>query len=456
MPKKRTRRIRSPHPGVKLKKRTLANGKASWRAHYYDPDEDRERAVTLKATTAEGRRRWAITKSRQLARIRDDRRAGIEAPQVGPGIDDAIDDYLKQTREHLRPRTAESYTASVGRFKAWVVRQKSIKRTSDLGPAHLGQLREHLERLPRNSKRGGKRRGEKTTKYRSKTSVNAELRAIKTMLGKWRAKGYLPHLSRDDISDRLKAFRVPKQTPEYLKQRELTRLFDAVLVHDAVCFRETRAEHVGPGPRGVTPRHPPMAAFTAFLLLTGCRRNEALTLRWDDLDLDIRDRDGNKAGEIVLRKDNVKTGAGRSITLEVSPALRRLLMTMKLRADGPFVFGSKCRYTEALVQNARERIIDKHEAPAFTWKLLRSTCATYLTNATGIFGAATTFHSAKQLGHSVTVAEKHYLGVHRGISRDARTLEAAMEIEDRVERVIKSLATHAGPVRLASVTAIRR
>jgi hypothetical protein len=29
-----------------------------------------------------------------------------------------------------------------------------------------------------------------------------------------------------------------------------------------------------------------------------------------------------------------------------------------------------------------------------------------------------------RLGHSVAVAERHYLGVHRGIRRDARTLEA--------------------------------
>jgi hypothetical protein len=43
--------------------------------------------------------------------------------------------------------------------------------------------------------------------------------------------------------------------------------------------------------------------------------------------------------------------------------------------------------------------------------------------------------SARQLGHSVTVAEKHYLGVVRGIPREARTLEAAMQIEDLARQV---------------------
>lgn len=44
--------------------------------------------------------------------------------------------------------------------------------------------------------------------------------------------------------------------------------------------------------------------------------------------------------------------------------------------------------------------------------------------------------AARQLGHSVQVAEKHYLGLVRGIPRDARTLEAAMQVEDVVAKVI--------------------
>jgi hypothetical protein len=66
----------------------------------------------------------------------------------------------------------------------------------------------------------------------------------------------------------------------------------------------------------------------------------------------------------------------------------------------------------------------------FTWQALRRTCGTFLTNAPGIFGAASAYRSAKQLGHSVQIAEKHYLGLVRGIPRDARTVEAAMQIDD--------------------------
>ena len=80
-------------------------------------------------------------------------------------------------------------------------------------------------------------------------------------------------------------------------------------------------------------------------------------------------------------------------------------------------------------------------APPFDWQVLRSTCATYLTNAPGIFGSATAFLSAKQLGHSVAIAEKHYLGVHRGIPRAARTLEAAMQIDGELSTVLSAFTT---------------
>ena len=66
-----------------------------------------------------------------------------------------------------------------------------------------------------------------------------------------------------------------------------------------------------------------IAAFR-LLMLTGCRRNEILTLRWDDVDLD--------AGELRLR--DAKTGA-RWVAL--SPAATRVLATLPRRPDNPWV-----------------------------------------------------------------------------------------------------------------------
>ncbi|MEQ8765180.1 MAG: hypothetical protein RL885_14700 [Planctomycetota bacterium] len=49
--------------------------------------------------------------------------------------------------------------------------------------------------------------------------------------------------------------------------------------------------------------------------------------------------------------------------------------------------------------------------------------------------------NAKQLGHSIAIAERHYLGLERGIPPEARTLEAAMRIEDLVDKVVESART---------------
>ena len=66
-----------------------------------------------------------------------------------------------------------------------------------------------------------------------------------------------------------------------------------------------------------------VAAFR-LLMLTGCRRNEILTLRWEDVDLEV--------GELRLR--DAKTGA-RSVAL--SPAARKVLATLPRLPYNPWV-----------------------------------------------------------------------------------------------------------------------
>jgi hypothetical protein len=62
--------------------------------------------------------------------------------------------------------------------------------------------------------------------------------------------------------------------------------------------------------------------------------------------------------------------------------------------------------------------------------LARTRGARITASLIGHFGAASAYRSAKQLGHSVAVAEKHYLGLVREIPATARTLETAMQIDD--------------------------
>ena len=70
------------------------------------------------------------------------------------------------------------------------------------------------------------------------------------------------------------------------------------------------------------------AAAFRLLVLTGCRRNEILTLQWSDVDLE--------AGELRLR--DAKTGA-RWVAL--SPTARQVVVTIPRRASNPWVISGR-------------------------------------------------------------------------------------------------------------------
>ena len=70
------------------------------------------------------------------------------------------------------------------------------------------------------------------------------------------------------------------------------------------------------------------AAGLRLLMLTGCRRNEILTLRWEDVDLEH--------DEIRLR--NAKTGA-RAVPL--SPTARQVLTSLPRQPDSPWVISGR-------------------------------------------------------------------------------------------------------------------
>lgn len=433
---KRKRRIRSPHPGVVLLERKWPSGRSTWRARYVDPETGARAFVTLDPTltTHEARTSWAKSLAAQLGRTRAELAAGIRPePQPEPTtLDAAIATYLEGAA--LAPKTLATYGLALAQLRAWA-QHEGVTQTRELTAGRLASLRDWIIRAPKRTPvQGGKRGAQKAKgKPRSPVSINRELRTLGTVLGAWRRRELLS-VSSDQIRDAMKRVPVPRELPTYLAPAEIKRLLEAALRHDAACFTETREEHAGLRAVGSTPRYPAIAPFVAFLLLTGCRRGEALALRWADVDLDALDASGNAVGELRLRAADVKTRTARVVGLEVSPALRRILAALRLRrGKAERVFSE---LTEDAITSALRRLLGEYGAPDFTWQILRSTCATYLVNAPGIFGAASAFLAARQLGHSVVVAEKRYAGQLRGLPRDARTLEAAMQCETEVSAVL--------------------
>lgn len=432
---KRRRRVRSRHPGVVIKQRKLPSGATTYRARFTDPDTGREVYVTLDGelglATGDARGLWAKRKAETLAKRRAELAAGAPT-KTHTTFDDALSAYREGAEKLLRASTLGTYEQAFAWLRRWAS-ERGLAHVEALTPALLADLKDALVAGDKRVVKKGARRGTRTssTAKRSPVTINTYLKNIKLVLNHLRARGLTPGLSKDAIGDALKPLSVPREQAEYLTATKIANLLDAAMRHDADTYVETREEHAGLRKRGTTPRYTPIAPFTAFLLLTGCRRGEALGLTWGDVDLTAVDSQGHAVGEIRLKAAATKTKHARTIGLEVSPALSTMLAAMKLKAgDGPFVFGGKNPYTTDLVEAARARMIDEYGAPKFDWQMLRSTCATYLTNAPCIFGSATVFMSARQLGHSVAVAERHYLNVHRGIPREARTLEAAMQVED--------------------------
>lgn len=447
----RKRRIRSPHPGVKLKRREGAKGTA-WRAHYVDPATGREVAVTLPSelTSATARTTWAKALAADLAAAkRDARPKPIGAPPEPVTIGDALDRYLADAAHRLRRTTIETYGVAFAKLRAWGEHER-VKFTLELTPPRLASLRAWLVAAPKLAPARGAERGSRRAAGapRSPVSVNRELRSVATLLTSWRRLGLVP-LSSDEIADGLRRLPQDRDVPAYLASADLRRLLDASIRHDAETYALTRAEHDGEAPPGSTPRHPPIAAFVALVLATGMRRGEALALTWGDLDLDARDASGAAVGELRVRPEVAKTRMGRVVGLEVSPRVRKILAALRLRAgrDAKPEARVFAWLTEGAIVAARQRLVQRYGAPpAFTWQLLRSTCSTFLVNAPSIYGAASAFVAAKQLGHSVVVAERRYAGLLRGVPREAKNLDDAMQIARELDAVLAAELTRAAPM----------
>ena len=74
-----------------------------------------------------------------------------------------------------------------------------------------------------------------------------------------------------------------------------------------------------------------MAAIR-LLMLTGCRRNEILTLRWDEVDLEANE----------LRLTDSKTGTR---TISLSPEAARVLADLSRVPDNPWVIPGRIKGT---------------------------------------------------------------------------------------------------------------
>lgn len=477
------RRVRSPHPGVVLRSRTWPSGEVTWYARFHDPNElDQEKdtdvnLTKLGKTSHEARVAWCKAKSRELQARQLEIESGAERHGKTP-IGTAIADFIAFVQARRHGETPGHYRRDASLFLAWCESNR-VKLAEQLAPRHLSMYRAWLEARPRLRPAKGGKRGEHVHEQGAKIApgtLNTRLRHLGALVSWLRKRGCVPRLLRDACAEALKHEPVLRDPPRPFTPAELQRLLRAALRHDETGNgpidmhgnRVTREEAAALGPGALKPVRPRpiVAPMLLFVLLSGARIGEAATIQWEDVDLTAADRSGVAVGSVRIWADRTKTRRGRVLSLGHSPVLHHLLLALRvawlrdaekvLRLDqldkvreprGPIFPG----WTPGVRINARTRLINDFNAPAFTWSTksgskdgtLRSTTECYLVNAPGIFNAASAWAAAALLGHDVETAQRHYLGVLPGLDPSARTLEAAMKIEDLAREVVARVSGEA-------------
>ncbi len=373
---------------------------------YRDPETGRTRVETLGAAdakTADTRLALALRLHKGVSRRREDIAGGaVRHRDADLTLPEAIGRYFRDNPQ-LRDGTVESYRAACDVFLAWCA-ATGLRTVRQLNRGRLLDFKSTRIKAGKRVPLAGGRRGEGAAGgQRSAFTINKELRAVSIALG-WLHDAQIIRLSRDDIRIGLKRLKTDKVLRrDYLRADEIRALLAAANARDAVTFAMNRR-----GEKNV-PRYAPIEPLIRFLLLSGCRVGEALTLTWAHVDLG-----GEK---IEIPAPQTKTKHDRTIELSVCPSLLAWLKKHK-GTSAERIFPD---HTEGSLKSARRRL----RVP-FKWSYqgLRVTAATYLACMPS-FGPV---HESRQLGHSILVAQDFYIDRIK-IAADVVTLEQAMGLD---------------------------
>jgi integrase len=375
--KKKKRRAKSPHPGVRIHRskskwtatdrRTgepVEKVKLRWTLRWQDPATGKVREEDVTKFSRDQRVVKAKIKSAELEEERRAFRAKGLKPTRTP-LAEAVESYIEERDPELSEATMRTYRLAADEFLAWA-EDYGPEVVEKLTAKDMRSLRKFVVSRPLSRQLKGGAKGERTPAKRKRApkSLNQLLTSLGTMLTNWRKVGLLPRLDSDAIRDGLEKVRLTRPVPSFLRAPALQKLLRTALRHDRETYRLTRAEKAGEAEPGTTPRNEPIAPFIVTVLLTGMRLGEAIGLRWDEVYLE-------DDGEIVLDAERTKTSAGRRIGLAESPAVREILAALRLRSGGgERVFEPLTR--EAV--NAARRRLMRAGSGSWTWQELRRTC----------------------------------------------------------------------------------
>ena len=175
---------------------------------------------------------------------------------------------------------------------------------------------------------------------------------------------------------------------------------------------------------------PYLRAFFRFVLATGCRRSEALGLKWADVNLKPKTRSA------TFR--DVKAGGTHTVPLSAEAAA--LLRRLPRIADNPHVFPGRLKGAPLVgVDKAWDRARKKAGVPQLRIHDLRRSVGSWLGDAG---------FSSKQigtvLGHRTDITSRVYMALGEQTKRDA--VDAAAALMRKARKPKKAKKTHSATV----------
>lgn len=235
----------------------------------------------------------AVTQAQAVAAMESlkVKRAANDLPTIRrtPKFADFVVTYLEALRAGEGRQKASTIEKTEGALANWVTHIGQL-RLDQIKPAHISSFK------TQRSKAGIGNR-----------TVNLDVIAIRCCLKKAREEGWLQRLPTEGMTP------LPTRT----KKKSLTPLS----VIETICAAAFAKTHDG---SPVTKNAQQFADYVRLLAYCGARRNEALALRWDDVDFD--------KGQLTIGSDG-DTKNSESRQVELNPKLKAHLQDMHQRAS---------------------------------------------------------------------------------------------------------------------------
>lgn len=408
-------RKKTKHRGVRVvQHRNRPGAKSNAQARWKDPRTGKQRAESLTGLTAEQRDARLAEIAADMAEAEALHAAARRRRDMGLPVEsdlslaDAVARVLDQVEARRRERTVRELKRSTKLMLQWAT-ERGIERADQVHRSDLDELRDWLQRRPRQRRSGG-------DDLDAPLSAVTLSRHVRGLWGVWRriiARGWAaPGLTMEQVHDALENPATAPAPPGMLTATAYQSLFKAAL-------------KVGPQ----------VAAFTVWVAVSGSRASEAINLEWEDVRLDPQQR------SVLVRAR--KTDQPRLVNLRVSPGMLDVFTAMRRDDAAGRVWPEEPRQSDGWrMRNWNAKII-ADGAEAFTWQKLRASCASWLACVDGIFGDTAQAMGLAQLGHTYQVARRHYLSHDRSLTQ-AASLDEAWKCKEVLAEIVAAFAGERG------------